>query len=368
MAMAMTAMTAARVGIIANPAAAHDIRRLSGHGSIVDHHEKTRLLRRVLVGLQAVGVTEALAMPDHFSLASAAASASDVRISLRVIEMTCAHDATDSTRAARIMAHEACACIITLGGDGTNRAVARGSGATPLLAISTGTNNVIPRPLEGTVAGLAAGLFARGQIPEGVAVSATKRLEVIQAEQIIESALVDIAVSNTPFLGALAVTDTATLSSLWLTQAAPGSIGLSAIGAHLSPLSRLEDAALFLELAAPAPDPDPDPASQSGTATSPAPIPVSIPVPIRVQTPIAPGVLQWVGVRSWRRLKMGERVTIDAYPCMLSLDGERALYLPAGEPPCAIRATWSGPRLLDVQAILDYAAQHGLFIDRVADE
>ncbi|HZC06614.1 MAG TPA: NAD(+)/NADH kinase [Ktedonobacterales bacterium] len=341
---------AACVGIIANPAAAHDIRRLSGHGSIVDYHEKTRLLRRVLLGLQAVGVTEALAMPDHYSLASAAASASDVRISLRVIEMICAHNATDSTHAAQVMAREGCACIVTLGGDGTNRAVAKGSGETPLLAISTGTNNVFPRPIEGTVAGLAAGLFARGLIPEGIAVSATKHLEVIQAENIIESALVDIAVSNAPFLGALAITDTATLSYLWLTQAAAGSIGLSAIGAHLSPLSRLEDEALLLELAAP----------ETGTATSPA--------ITRVLAPIAPGLLRWVGVRSWRRLRMGAPVIIDASPCVLSLDGERAIYLPTGDPPFAIRATWGGPRLLDVQAILDYAAQHGLFIERAEED
>lgn len=343
---------AASVGIIANPAAAHDIRRLSGHGSIVDNHEKTRLLRRVLLGLQAMGVTDALAMPDHYSLASAAADASDVRVNLRVIDMTCAHDATDSTRAAQVMAREGCACIITLGGDGTNRAVARGSGETPLLAISTGTNNVIPRPLEGTIGGLAAGLFARGLIPEGVAVSATKRLEVIRAEESIESALVDIAVSSAPFLGALAVTDASTLRTLWLTQAEPGSIGLSAIGAHLSPLSRLDDQALLLELAEPG---TPEPLE---TAT------VAPPAVVRVLAPIAPGLAQWVGVRSWRRLEMGEPVAIDAYPCVLSLDGERAIYLPADEPPCAIRATWGGPRLLDAQAILDYAAQHGLFIHR----
>lgn len=336
----------ARVGIIANPAAAHDIRRLSGHGSIVDNQEKARILRRVLLGLQAVGVTEALAMPDPYGLAAVAANASDIHISVRVIEMECARDASDSTRAAQQMASEGCACIVTLGGDGTNRAVALGCGAIPLLAISTGTNNIIPRPVEGTVAGLAAGLFARGLIPAEVAVSQTKRLEVTQGDTIFESALVDVAALTTAFIGALAVTDVATIRRLWLTQAVPGSIGLAAIGAHLSPLAPTEDAALLLDMA--------DPATE--------------PVAARVLAPIAPGLVRWVPVRGWRLLKMGETVALGALPCVLSQDGERSVRLPADAPPTSIRATWSGPRLLDALAIMDYAGRHGLLVERVDGE
>ncbi len=58
----------ARVGIIANPAAAHDVRRISGYGSGVDNHEKIRIIRRILLGLQAVGIDEVLVMPDHYRL------------------------------------------------------------------------------------------------------------------------------------------------------------------------------------------------------------------------------------------------------------------------------------------------------------
>lgn len=42
------------------------------------------------------------------------------------------------------MAERGARCIVTLGGDGTNRAVAKESGAIPLVPISTGTNNVFP--------------------------------------------------------------------------------------------------------------------------------------------------------------------------------------------------------------------------------
>jgi predicted polyphosphate/ATP-dependent NAD kinase len=331
-----------RVGIIANPAAAHDIRRLSGHGSIVDNQEKTRILRRVLLGLQAAGVTEALAMPDQYGLALAAASVSSVHVAVRLVEMESARDETDSTRAAQVMASEGCACVVTLGGDGTNRAVAKGCGATPLLAISTGTNNVIPEPVEGTVAGLAAGFFARGAVPDSVAARPTKRLEVVRGGEIIETALVDIAASTAPFLGARAVMDVATLTQLWLTQAEPGCIGLAAIGASLSPLSPRADGALLLDLAASE--------TQPGCE--------------RILAPVGPGHVEWVGVRSWRLLVMGEAVAITTTPCVLALDGERSLRLDASEPPATVRVTWGGPRLLDARAILDYAARHGLFTQR----
>ena len=41
----------------------------------------------------------------------------------------------------------------------------KGAGEIPLLPISTGTNNVIPEFIEGTIAGLAAGYFS--STPDG---------------------------------------------------------------------------------------------------------------------------------------------------------------------------------------------------------
>ena len=48
--------------------------------------------------------------------------------------------------------------IITLGGDGTNRLVAKTTNNVPIVPISTGTNNIFPKFIEGTKAGLAAGI------------------------------------------------------------------------------------------------------------------------------------------------------------------------------------------------------------------
>ena len=46
------------VGIIANPAAGKDIRRLVAHASTFDNLEKVSIVRRVLLGLAAAASTD----------------------------------------------------------------------------------------------------------------------------------------------------------------------------------------------------------------------------------------------------------------------------------------------------------------------
>ena len=53
------------VGIIANPASGKDIRRLVAYSSVVDNQEKIRIVRRVLLGLQAAGMDHIAYMPDQ---------------------------------------------------------------------------------------------------------------------------------------------------------------------------------------------------------------------------------------------------------------------------------------------------------------
>ena len=68
--------------------------------------------------------------------------------------------------------------IVCLGGDGTARVAASAAGDVPMLALSTGTNNVFPAVREATVAGLAAGLVATGAVPAEGATTRAKLLEV----------------------------------------------------------------------------------------------------------------------------------------------------------------------------------------------
>ena len=117
-------------------------------------------------------------------------------------------------------------CIITLGGDGTNRAVATECGGVPLVPISTGTNNVFPSMLEGTIAGMAAGVVATGAADLNSATTRHSRLEVHVDGQYRDMALVDVAVSTERFVGARAIWDMSTLHQLFLTRASVTSIGL----------------------------------------------------------------------------------------------------------------------------------------------
>ena len=109
-------------------------------------------------------------------------------------------------------------CLVTLGGDGTNRMVAKASGAVPIMPISTGTNNVFPVMIEGTIAGLAAGLVAVGAA--NAAVFRAPRIDVWQAgnEAVQDLALVDAVVYAEQFIASRAIWDEAKIREIILTR------------------------------------------------------------------------------------------------------------------------------------------------------
>ena len=63
--------------ILANPASGKDIRRLVAHGSVFDNQEKVRIVRRLLLGLEAAGVERVFYMPDAYGIVPRALSAID---------------------------------------------------------------------------------------------------------------------------------------------------------------------------------------------------------------------------------------------------------------------------------------------------
>ena len=149
------------VGIIANPAAGKDIRRLVAQGRVVSNQEKSNILRRVFAGLQSHGVTKVIVMPDAAGLARNAMADTHDSLHSEFIDQAPTGNQRDSTVAAQMMRDAGADCILTLGGDGTNRLVAKGCGEVPIAPISTGTNNVFPKEIEGTLAGIAAAMVAK---------------------------------------------------------------------------------------------------------------------------------------------------------------------------------------------------------------
>jgi hypothetical protein len=272
-------------------------------------------------------------MPEHFDIVGRALDGRRDDIDAAPIDMGFSGRPADTLVAATHLFEMGAGCLVVLGGDGTSRLVASRCGATPIVAVSTGTNNALPSWIDGTSAGLAAGLVATRAVDPAECAPPGKRLDVAIGTT-EDLALVDVAVARDRFVGARALWDPAALSELFLTRAEPGAIGLSAIGAHLAPLRRDDPAGLWLRLG---------PGGQS------------------VRAPIVPGLVVDVPVREWRRLEPGESVEVRPGGGVVAFDGEKEHELPSG---ATLRVTLSpdGPRIVDIRGAIELAALAGFFV------
>ena len=337
----------ALVGIIANPAASKDIRRLVAQGRVVPDWEKVNIVRRALLGLQSVGVDRVLAMPDSSHLVRRAADDPHLSVNVDLLQMTALYNEGDTVRAAAAMAGQGVDCVITLGGDGTNRAVAKGSREIPMVAISTGTNNVFPVMVEGTTAGMAAGLVASGAVPVEEAATRSKTIAVIVDGEDRDIALVDVALSKERFVATRAIWDMNTIYEVFLTRAEPSSIGLSSIGARLQAVSLADSGGLHYRIA-------------EGSIAEDGVTPGDTGGQLYVRAPIAPGSVPVVGIESWQRLADGQRIAIERRHSTVALDGERSFSVNP-DNLLEIEVRRDGPPVVSVDATLRHAATAGVF-------
>ena len=323
------------VGVIANPAAGKDIRRLVAQGRVVSNQEKSNILRRVFAGLQSHGVTKVIVMPDMAGLARNAMSDTQDMMQSDFIDQTPTGSQHDSTVAARIMRDAGADCIVTLGGDGTNRLVAKGCGEVPLVPISTGTNNVFPREIEGTLAGIAAATLAKDPATRTHVCRRSKKIDITVDGEARDIALVDAAVSRQTMVGARALWDVGTLQSVFLTRAEASSIGIASIGARLALIAIDEPRGLHINF--------PDP-GQPGTTS--------------LVAPIGPGMVRDVPIADWRIIDPGEPIAIQARRGTIALDGEREIELLAGMQ-ASVSISTDGPWVVDFGRALQKACTTG---------
>ena len=136
-------MVAARIGLIANPASGKDIRRLTANASVFDNQEKSAIVKRFFTGLAGVHPhAKVTYYDDTHHIARSALK--DSPLCTTPLEMCVKGMVTDSTEAAAMLQDSA--MLVTLGGDGTNRAVAKGWPSALLIALSTGTNTTARAP------------------------------------------------------------------------------------------------------------------------------------------------------------------------------------------------------------------------------
>ena len=344
-----------KVGIIANPAASKDIRRLVAQGRVIPDWEKVNIVRRVLIGLQAVGIEQVVAMPDSSHICPRARDDSHLTLGLSLLEMPTYHTEGDTVRAAAQMGKEGVTCLVTLGGDGTNRAVACGSNSIPIVPISTGTNNVFPQMIEGTLAGLAAGLVADGSLQPELVSTISKTLAVYVDGDYRDLALVDVALSRERYVATRAIWDMSTLYEVFLTRAESASIGLSSVGARLQRLT-MNDAGALRYVLAESGGQD----REQANITSMGDNPTAGQDKTSVLAPIAPGMVTEVAIAYWQRLAEGERLAVEPRHSAVALDGERAFTVTPRQS-VEISVQRNGPPVVHVERALQVASELGLF-------
>ena len=326
------------VGIIANPASGKDIRRLVAHAPTVDNQQKVNIVCRMLIGLRQAGVDHVQVMPDYFGIGERAIHVlrdqPDITAMTTAIDMPFYNDAEDSVRAAHRLQAGGAKCIIVLGGDGTSRAVAKACGNVPILPVSTGTNNVLPSFVEGTVAGLAAGYVATHPQSAEAFCYRHKTLEVLVNGKTVDQCLIDAALIDEQFVGTKAIWDVKSLLQVFVTRAHPSNIGMSSVIGVFHPVG----------------------------VDAPYGASVRIfPEGHQVCAPIAPGMFVKVGVSEVRHLEPAV-----VYPChghrpaIIALDGEREIIL-SSHDGAQVRLNMNGPWIVDVQRTMLQAAEAGIF-------
>lgn len=312
------------IGLVANPASGKDVRRITTRASVVSNHEKTALARRAVAGIRAFSDAPIRYLPDahHIlkrALSEQGANAEPLPISIRA-------SADDTAAAAQAL--RSAAAVIVLGGDGTNRAFAKGWLDAPLISLSTGTNNAFPQTHEATAAGAAAGLLAEGRVPVETAATQAKVIHVAIEGEAPDLALIDAVLTRERFLGARALDDPAKFVCAMLTRADPSAVGVTSIGGFVRPLAPDEDGVLIVHFRADAPR--------------------------QVLAATAPGRFERVGIASGDVVPLGEALRVEG-PGALALDGERERALAAGQT-ATLRAARDGPWAIDVRQALAHAA------------
>ncbi len=320
------------IGIIANPASGKDVRRLVARASVFDNQEKRAIVRRSLLGVAAVGESSIAYMDDPHGIVHMALEDTGGNLDSQAVNATRTGSVMDTVSAARALQEIPCQVVITLGGDGTNRAVTQGWQDVPLIPISTGTNNVFPIFVEATIAGAAAGLIASGKVPFADVAQQQKLIRVSIEDEKDDIALIDAVLTSERFVGSRALLSPELLQMALLTRADPAAVGMTAIGGLLSPLSGSAESGMLVEM------------GESGS---------------ELNAPIAPGFYQSVRVNNQRSVSFAEEIIVEG-PGVLAFDGERERSLKPGQK-AYLSIDRSGPWVVDVEKTMHLAAEKGCF-------
>ena len=292
------------------------------------------MVKRLLTTMDSLGIEQVVMMPDRLGLAGTVIRDTAGRLSVlkaELLDFTPEGTYLDTLHAVEAMVRADCACIITLGGDGTNRIVTKVSRDIPLLPISAGTNNVFPYLVESTIAATAAAALVRESVTIEQACVRRPVLELYVNNIPVDIALIDLVVVDQSHVGARAVWDPDIIKEIFLTRARPQDIGLSSIGGCLNPMPLNSGKGLHLTIGTPG---------------------------RTINAPITPGLVRSVSIRKVNSFEPGQAVVIDFKPCLIALDGEREIQIEKNNH-AEVKIDIMGPLVIDIDATLARAVDSG---------
>lgn len=328
------------IGLLVNPMSGRDVRRLLGRASPEAAGHKRSVLQRAVVGAAAAGTGRFLWVKDLFRTSEGALENLRLAgVSLECLDIGKIETTPDDTvRAVHAMRDAGCSVLLVLGGDGTNRIVAKAWPEATLMPLSTGTNNVFPESVEATLAGSAAGLVASGRVALAEVATRSKLIWVRTADGRESLAVIDVVLLKDDHAGNLLPFEPAKIRRVVLSRAEPDAVGMSPVGGLLLPSRKQDDFGVVVDCTAP-----------DGGGR-----------PLLV--PISPGLYRTAYVKGVRRLDLGKSVRLEG-PGLLEFDGDREIVLAPGEVAEA-RVVRDGPLVIEVAKTLSLAAERGLYLDR----
>lgn len=330
--MSTTPVANGKLALCVNPMSGRDVRRLAARAANMTHEAKRDIVARVAAGADAVGVTDLYIAREPFRIAEGALELMPLRAKVHIVDIPLTNSAKDTVAAMQIFKDQGCHTVVSLGGDGTNRALVRADSDIDLVPISTGTNNVFPALMEPTLGGMVAGLNALGKTRD-MPDSLRPRAKVLhlQTPKQTDIGLIDAVLLRRDHVGNLLPFDADRLDSMLLTRAEPNSVGMSPIGGFVDPVYAADDCGLWVEMG-----------SQGAV----------------VRAPLSPGHFRDVGVINTRRTDFDEMLQFHG-PGVIALDGDRDHALAEGES-AQVTVRRDGPRILDVEGIMRWAVGAGM--------
>ena len=327
------------IAICVNPMSGRDVRRLAARATNVTHEAKRDIIARVAAGADSIGVSEIYIVDEPFRIASMALEWMPLKAKVIKLGIELHHDASDTERAVRAFVREGVEVIVSLGGDGTNRIIARSGPQLNLIALSTGTNNVFPSMVEPTTAGIVAALAAMERFPDDAAARIRNRAKVLRtdfSDGIRDIALIDVVQLRDDYVGNLLPYDEAKLKKILLTRALPDTVGMSPVGGLISVVEEKDDCGLLVEV------------GEIGASE------------ISVRVPLSPGFFKEVAIADSRIIDLGETVTFEGEG-ILALDGDREHKL-GNKRSVSVTIRRDGLWVYDVGAAMRYAVAEGMML------